>query len=199
MVLINLSVLNKKNIAALITYFVAFTMFGLDQWTKQMVIDAMPINIDIAHTTFGNHESYKFLPFLWFTHVVNFGSAFSTFYGKRYLLLTLVGTIILGMIVYERTSSRIRPKILSFSLGFLLAGALGNWIDRLRLGYVTDFLDFRYNSQNMFPIFNVADISVNIGIGLLIIYSFFIEGKLKAEENNMEDDEILDTSKSNPI
>ncbi|MFN8578938.1 MAG: signal peptidase II [Candidatus Sericytochromatia bacterium] len=189
---------SKKNIGSIIVYITALFMFGLDQWSKQTVINTMPISIDIEHISFGSHEPYKFLPFLWFNHVVNFGSAFSSFYGKRYLLLSLVGTIIIGMIIYERKSSGTRHTILSYSLGFLLAGALGNWFDRLRLGYVTDFLDLRYNGQNIFPIFNVADVSVNIGIGLLIIYSFFIEGKIKKQNDNMEDD-VIDTSNTNPI
>lgn len=181
---------NKKTIAFIITYSVALMMFGLDQATKQMIIDAMPITIDVANTKYTTYKSYEFLPFLWFTHVVNFGSAFSAFYGQKALLLTLVGAIMIGMIYYERQSASSRHKILSYSLGFLLGGALGNWFDRARLGYVTDFLDFRINSQNVFPIFNVADISVNIGIGLLIIYTFFLEPKIKKEEENMEDDEM---------
>jgi signal peptidase II len=186
-----LSVSNKKNIAITITYLTTLIMFGLDQWTKQMIINAMPITVDVANKTFTSYDSYKFLSWLWFTHVVNFGAAFSTFYGKRYLLLAFAGIISVGIIIYERQSARIRPKILSFSLGFLLAGAFGNLFDRFRLGYVTDFLDFRNNGQNVWPIFNVADISINIGITLLVIYYIFIEAKLKQEDENMEDDEII--------
>lgn len=185
---------NRKRTAFIITYVVALIMFGLDQVTKQMIIDAMPITVDVANTKYSTFKSYEFLPFLWFTHVVNFGSAFSSFYGQKALLLTLVGAIILGMLYYERQSAASRHNILSASLGCLIGGALGNWVDRLRMGYVTDFLDFRINGQNVFPIFNVADISVNIGIALLIIYTFFIEPKITKETENMEDDEITNTN-----
>lgn len=187
-----MSLTNKKGVAAAITYITTLVMFGLDQWTKQIVINTMPITVDVASRTFSTSESYKFLSWLWFTHVVNFGAAFSTFYGKTYLLLGFAGLISAGIIIYERRTSAIRPKILSFSLGFLLAGAFGNLFDRARLGYVTDFLDFRNNGQNVWPIFNVADISINIGIVLLIIYYIFIEEKLEKQRQleNLQDDDI---------
>lgn len=183
---------NKKSIAAAITYITTLLMFGLDQWTKQMVINAMPITVDVANKTFTTSESYKFLSWLWFTHVVNFGAAFSTFYGQKFLLLSFALIISTGIIIFERRSANTRPKILSFSLGFLLAGAFGNLVDRARMGYVTDFLDFRNNGQNVWPIFNVADISINIGIVLLVIYFLFIEGKLEKQKqiDDMQDDDI---------
>ena len=59
------------------------------------------------------------------------------------------------------------------SLGFLLGGAIGNFIDRLYLGEVIDFLQFGIASQGLFwPTFNVADVSVCIGAGMLIVYLF---------------------------
>ncbi|MFN8578937.1 MAG: signal peptidase II [Candidatus Sericytochromatia bacterium] len=181
---------NKKNIAIAITYVTTLVMFGLDQWTKQMIINAMPISVDVINKTATSYKSYEFLSWLWFTHVVNFGAAFSSFYGKKYLLLAFASIISIGIIIYERQSARIRPKILSFSLGFLLAGALGNLFDRARMGYVTDFLDFRNNGHNVWPIFNVADVSINIGIALLVIYFLFIEGKMSKIDDNLEDDDI---------
>lgn len=186
-----MSVSNKKYIASTITYVTALIMFGFDQWTKQMVIDAMPIMVDVANKTFSSHESYKFLSWLWFTHVVNFGAAFSTFYGKKYLLMTFAAVIATGLIIYERRSNHERTKVLSFSMGFLLAGAFGNLFDRVRLGYVTDFLDFRNGAgQNVWPIFNIADVSINIGIVLLVIYYLFQEGKVNKIDDDMEDEEI---------
>ena len=185
-----MSVSNKKNIAPLITYLTAFTMFGMDQWTKQMIINAMPITIDFVTKRGSEYPSYQFLSWLWFTHVVNFGAAFSTFYGRTYLLITFAAVIAAGLIIYERRSYRNRTKVLSFSMGFLLAGAFGNLFDRVRLGYVTDFLDFRSNGQNVWPIFNIADVSINIGIFLLVIYYLFQEEKIRKAEENMEDDEI---------
>jgi signal peptidase II len=193
---------NKIYITTLITYLVAAIFFSLDQYTKKLITVAMPITVDVANRTTSGYPPYKFTEWLWFTHVVNFGAAFSTFYGQKLLLSIFAVAISLGIILYERFSNTYRTKLLSFSLGFLLAGALGNLTDRLRFGYVTDFLDLRHNSQNIWPIFNVADISINIGIGLLILFYLF-QDKKSENKQDFEDDEIpennnLNTSDDNP-
>lgn len=181
---------NKPYLKTLITYLTAAIMLGLDQLTKQLVINNLPVSVDIVNRTILQpHESYKFLSWLWFTHVVNFGAAFSTFYGKKFLLMGFAIFISAGLVAYERISFVRRTKLLSFSMGFLLAGALGNLLDRIRIGYVTDFLDLRSGGQNIWPIFNIADVSINIGIGLLIIYYLFQEGK-SIKKDDMEDEEI---------
>lgn len=188
----------KIYITSIITYVVAILMFGLDQWTKNMVIEAMPITVDVLNQKITQaYPSYEFTPILWITHVVNFGAAFSIFYGKKYLLLTFVSIISLAIMSYEWSTRKTRTKLLSFSIGFILSGALGNLYDRAKQGYVTDFFDFRYNGQNVWPIFNVADIAIDIGIGLLILYFIFQEGKEDQkldESKDMEDEEIISNS-----
>jgi signal peptidase II len=169
-------------------------MFALDQWTKNMVIEAMPITVDVINQKVTQaYPSNQFTPILWITHVVNFGAAFSIFYGKKYLLLAFASIISLAILGYEWSTRKTRTKLLSFSIGFILSGALGNLYDRAKQGYVTDFFDLRYNGENIWPIFNVADIAIDIGIGLLILYFIFQEGKeeAKKELENMEDDEIV--------
>ena len=170
----------------LITYVIGILMFGLDQMTKQMIINAMPITIDTASQTFGQYPSYKFLPWLWFTHVVNFGAAFSILYGQKNLLLLMAFVISSGVVYFEVTSREYRTKTLSAAIGFIMGGAAGNIFDRARQGYVTDFFDFRNSAgQNVWPIWNVADVSIDIGIALLVIYFFFQESKIekkRAEE-----------------
>jgi signal peptidase II len=205
-----LSISRKVYITSAITYLVAITFFCLDQYTKKLIIDSMPITADVANRMASSYPSYRFLPWLWFTHVVNFGAAFSSFYGQRVLLSIFASVISLGIIVYERFSYYDRTKLLSFSMGFLLAGALGNLFDRLRMGYVTDFLDLRWIwsnvdplvifgkqvlgpfrlGENYWPIFNVADISINIGIGLLILFYLFQDKKPEIDPKDFEDDEI---------
>jgi signal peptidase II len=63
-------------------------------------------------------------------------------------------------------------RLLLVSLGLIIGGGFGNLIDRVRQGYVVDFFDFHF-----WPIFNVADIAVSVGCGLLIVYVLFVEGK----------------------
>jgi signal peptidase II len=162
-------------------------MFGLDQWTKNMVIEAMPITIDVVNQRITQiYPSYEFMPVLWITHVVNFGAAFSIFYGKKYLLLTFASIISLAILGYEWATRKERTKLLSFSIGFILAGALGNLYDRAKQGYVTDFFDFRYHGENVWAIFNVADVSIDFGIALLILYFIFQEGKVNKKIETVE-------------
>ena len=66
-----------------------------------------------------------------------------------------------------------KHKILRLSISFVLAGAIGNWIDRVLRGEVTDFLDF-YIFGYDYPVFNIADICINIGTFMLFIYILFI-------------------------
>lgn len=185
----------KIYITSIITYVVAILMFGLDQWTKNMVIEAMPITVDVINQRVTqSYPSNQFTPILWITHVVNFGAAFSIFYGKKYLLLTFASMISLAILGYEWSTRKTRTKLLSFSIGFILSGALGNLYDRAKQGYVTDFFDLRYHGENIWPIFNVADIAIDIGIGLLILYFIFQEGKeeqSKLPVEDMEDEQIV--------
>lgn len=181
---------NKNNTKTLIiiTYAVALLMFGLDQYTKQMVIQHFPVIVDVDAQRITQYaESYKLVSWLWITHVVNFGAAFSILYGKKYILLLMASLISAGVIYFEITSRVYRTKVLSSALGFIMAGAAGNVFDRVRLGYVTDFFDFRNSAgQNVWPIWNVADVSIDIGIALLIIYFFFQEDKNKKTTEDQE-------------
>ena len=163
-------------------------MFIFDQWSKQSIISAMPISVDIMTKGVTKYPSYEFLPFLWFTHVVNFGAAFSSFFGQRYLLILFAGTISLGIMAFEWMSRKERTKLLSFALGFILAGALGNLFDRIRLGYVTDFFDLRYQGNNIFAIWNVADMSLNLGYALIIFY--YISQELTYFKNKTKSIEV---------
>ena len=184
--------IRKIYITSIITYLIAVISFALDYWSKNAIIEALP-NLQ---------QSKIIFPWLWFTHVVNYGAAWSTFSGKTFLLSAFAGMISLGLIVYERLSFQKRTKLLSFSIGFLLGGAIGNLYDRVLYGRVTDFLDLRYNGQNIWPIFNIADISINIGIGLLILYYIFQDNKNQTSEDDLEDEEIKprdNDSKTNPL
>lgn len=104
-------------------------------------------------------------------HDRNSGAAFGVLAGQRTLLI-LVTFVALAFIflyyLYFRDSRWMR-----IALGFLLGGALGNFIDRVYLGSVVDFLQFGIESQGLFwPTFNLADVSVCIGAGMLIFYLF---------------------------
>jgi signal peptidase II len=67
--------------------------------------------------------------------------------------------------------------VLSAGLALIMAGALGNLMDRVSLGYVVDFLHVHYANVWNFPIFNLADVAINLGVVLVLIDSFFLEAK----------------------
>lgn len=98
------------------------------------------------------------------THTQNRGMAFSLLEGKTPLLI-LAALVVIGVIVVVQSRAGARlPRLLGWSLALPLGGALGNLTDRVRLQYVTDLFDFRLIN---FPVFNVADAAITVGIALL--------------------------------
>lgn len=146
----------KKN-----PYFWLVAIIGLilDQITKYLIIinfiqegKTLPIFNDIFHLTY----------------VKNTGAAFSFFQGGVNWLKWLSLIVSIGLIIYAIYTPKLKI-VEQLGYGFVLAGALGNGIDRFLFGYVVDFLDFRLIN---FPVFNIADTCINIGIILLIYTSF---------------------------
>lgn len=108
-------------------------------------------------------ESISLIPGVFhITYVRNTGAAFGLLRDQT-LFFIIITLLVIGMIVF--TLSRIPKEQLSlqFALGLLLGGALGNLLDRIRFGYVIDFLDFR-----VWPVFNLADAAIVVGVGLLL-------------------------------
>lgn len=127
------------------------------------------------------HESIPVINHVFhITYIQNTGAAFSLMEGFRLLLILLPAVLILAAMVYMFVKRKTSHPMLLLSLAFICGGGLGNVIDRAVLGYVVDYLDFR-----VFPIFNVADIFVCLGCGLLVIYLLFLDGK--ASEKNKND------------
>lgn len=113
------------------------------------------------------------------TYIHNYGAAFSIFQNKTILLIVLPMIIMIGIVVVLVKMGLGKDKFFTAALGLVVAGGIGNLIDRIFYGYVVDFLDFR-----VFPIFNVADVAVCCGCGLLILYVFFIEPKKNQGDAN---------------
>ena len=113
-------------------------------------------------------ESLPVLPPVFqLTYVQNTGAAFGIFQGRTTLFI-LCSTAVIAWIVVEFWRWRRQPMTLTLlGLALVLGGAVGNLIDRLWLGYVTDFLDFR-----VWPVFNVADTCITIGVGVCLLASF---------------------------
>ena len=103
-----------------------------------------------------------------FTYVINTGAAFSFFTGGAKWLRWLSFGVSLGLMASAWWGNKMRFTE-QLGYGFILAGALGNGIDRFLFGYVVDFLDFRLIQ---FPVFNLADVFINFGIIFLLVASF---------------------------
>ena len=110
-------------------------------------------------------------PFLQFIYVRNTGVAFSLFQHQG-LLSVLVVLVMAGVVV---TFTRYLPRdvlLLQISMGLILGGAVSNLIDRLRLGYVVDFIA-AHVGDHYWPMFNVADSCIVVGVAILALYLTF--------------------------
>lgn len=136
--------------------FVVVLIFLLDQVSKYLVA-----------TTFRVGESRALVPgLLHLTYVRNTGGAFGLLKGWVPLLIviSLVAIIVIVRIAVMRQAVSPRQRIGQYAVAAILGGALGNLVDRLHLGYVVDFLDFR-----VWPVFNIADTAITVGVVLLIV------------------------------
>lgn len=145
-------------------YFIGIIiLLVLDQVTKYWaVVKLMPI---------------KTLPFieglLGFRYTENTGAAFSILREKQLLLILLTSVIIVGLFGYMVKAVRTETHIVvRWAYMLLISGAIGNLIDRIRLNYVIDFLEFKFIQ---FPIFNIADICVVVGVSLLALATLFLK------------------------
>jgi len=120
---------------------------------------------------YGQFEFTTVLPVLEITRMHNVGAAFSFLAGasgwQRWLFVGLALSVSAGLIVWLCRMPR-APSLLSVGLALVLGGAIGNVIDRLRLGYVIDFIHFHWE-RAYFPAFNVADSAITVGAAFLLL------------------------------
>lgn len=125
-----------------------------------------------------------------FTYVLNEGAAFGILAHQRFFFLLLTTVVCVGGILLLLRMPE-KHILLKISSGFILGGAVGNMIDRVLVGSVRDFLDatfietlFNYS----FPVFNVADVFVVVGVILLSIYIMFVHDKIYKQKEKRADD-----------
>lgn len=134
----------------------AAVIFASDQVTKQIIEGWLAYG-----------ESWPADGFLRFTHIGNTGTAFSLFQGNSNIL-SVVALIAIGLLLWVYRTTGGQSLIIRFALGLQLGGAIGNLTDRLVQGYVTDFFDV-----GPWPIFNIADSAISLGMVLMLSYFFF--------------------------
>ncbi len=104
---------------------------------------------------------------LYFTYIKNKGAAFGLFLGQRYFLIFIV-LVVVGAVLYFYHRIKEGHYGIKLALSFIFGGSLGNLLDRIFRGYVIDFIDIK-----IWPVFNLADIFVNVGVSVLIILLLF--------------------------
>lgn len=130
-----------------------------DQITKKIVENTMAV-----------FESIPLFPNVFhLTHIKNDGASWGMFSGGRWVFVALTMAIVLGAIIWL-LKTKPNSKVLLWGVSLILGGAIGNLIDRIVYGQVTDFFDFCLIN---FPVFNIADIGITIGTVLLCVYLFF--------------------------
>jgi len=154
---------------------VALFVLMLDQITKWFVIYRLQLPMQ---------DSVEILPIFRLIWVENRGVSmgFLTANGDlgRWLLAAGTGLIAIGVGVWLWREKR-RPD--AVALGLVLAGALGNILDRVRLGFVADFLNLHFGAWSPFLVFNVADAAISIGVALLVFRAIFTRDTPPPSEN----------------
>jgi len=138
----------------------------------------------MLHYLWNNGNFVQVFPFFNLVNAWNTGVSFSMFSGQGAMgtvLLCLLAAVIIGFLLWWLKGEKIRAY--QIALGMIIGGALGNVIDRLRVGAVFDFLDFHYNSYH-WPAFNLADSAIFTGAFIIITYNLWIIRKQKEKITN---------------
>lgn len=134
-----------------------------DQYTKHVV-----------STTFLPDESRIVIPHVvYLTYVQNSHGAFGLFGSHPLLLAAFASAVLIGFFLWYRSTGN-AGMTTHIAFGLILGGAIGNIADRMRLSYVVDFIDFRW-----WPVFNVADSAISIGVCLLLIRMLMHDKKVQ--------------------
>lgn len=149
---------------------IVVALMCIDQLTKALIARSIPFQ-----------SSRSVIPgFFNLTHIRNRGAIFGFFSHSEsrilFIFLTLVSLVALGLVIYYFFKTPSSQRFMKISLSVILAGALGNLVDRVFRGYVIDFLDFHIRNWH-WPSFNVADACITVGAFLLIFVLVFRRGK----------------------
>lgn len=156
----------------LIPAFAAAILIGLDQAAKYLaLINLKPI---------GSMVFIKGI--LDFTFVENRGVAFGMFSGQRWFILLLTGLITVALLYYYKKLPKTKEyQLVRMVMILIFSGAIGNMIDRVFRGYVVDFFEFSFIN---FPVFNVADIYVVVGVCILAFLILFVMKEPKEKKKD---------------
>lgn len=165
----------------LILILIAAALVALDQVTKLAAV----------HYLYPSNTVSIWDGVLEFTYCENRGIAWGLLQNQRWLVLVATGIMLLFVLVVLMTGRFKNSKLISIGGTMILAGGVGNLIDRVFNGFVIDFI--HYYKWFDFPVFNIADCCVTIGAVLVLIYVFFFGSKEKPKEEAPDGAIPLDT------
>jgi len=142
----------------------AVTTVLLDQSSKYWIRATIPMHHDVPLVPGWVHLTYT----------LNKGAAWSMLHGQRWLLVA-ISVVVIGVVIWLARDFARRGTLPVVGLGLVLGGAIGNLIDRVVGGAVTDFIDLDTPLRwlQTFPVFNIADSALTVGVSLLLVYTFF--------------------------
>ena len=162
-----------KQKSGLIWLVLSLLLFAVDYMTKAVVVANMKL-----------YEAIEILPIFNFTYMQNYGAAFSFLSdagGWQRWFFSSIAVVISVLLTYWLKKLPAKNWVLCGAYSMGIGGAIGNLVDRLVHGYVVDFLHFYYQDWH-YPAFNVADIAIVCGAGLLLLDAFTGEGADGSQE-----------------
>ena len=151
-------------------YLFAAFIFVADQVSKWFAAGPLGLRLE--------NQDYYLLPFFQFTRVHNYGISLGLAQAQndtqRWLLVAVTAAIAIGVAWWIRKEEARGDQL---ALALVLGGALGNIVDRIRQGYVFDFLDLHFGEFRPFYVFNVGDAAISIGVVILLLRAFFVREK----------------------
>jgi signal peptidase II len=172
----------------LILLGVSGSVIALDQWTKWLVRENLPFQGTWLPEWLGWLSPYARI-----VHWYNSGAAFGMFQDGN-LIFTVLAFIVIGAILYYYPRVELEDRTLKLAMGLQLSGAAGNLIDRLMMGKVTDFI-----SVGTFPVFNVADSSITVGVIVLLLGVWIKERNDRKIRERLNEGKDQSAVKSEPL
>jgi len=150
-------------------------------WLSGLVLILDQLSKIWIDTSMSLYQSIPAFPGFSITYARNYGAAFSFLSDaggwQRWFFAALAAGISVGLVIYLKSLKK-DETLLAVSLSLILGGAVGNLIDRVTYGYVIDFLDVYYQAYH-WPVFNIADSAITVGVVFMLFESFVVKEKLE--------------------
>ncbi|NQX44474.1 signal peptidase II [Paenibacillus tritici] len=166
----------------MVYFLIALIVFLIDQGTKYLIATRLELAEQIP----------VIKDFFLITSHRNRGAAFGILEGQQWFFIVITVIVVAGIVWYLNKARKTR-KLLPTALALVLGGAIGNFLDRILNGEVVDFLMFNFGSYT-FPIFNVADSCIVVGVGLIILDTLL---EVKGEQEVTEVKESQEVKEGN--